>query len=159
MSRTHAHTTTHTLTSSCTFRFVLRLCPSKICACLCQSGVEHVCKFSDVEPSSAMKVNAWTCRFFGRTPGCVLQDVVSTENQVDFTEGHKIFVTGGQRAILKRYIASRQNSGKKGSIDRCDPTFWSSWGCSSYAPKFWRRIWGRNREARTMRPQSCVDNG
>ena len=97
-----------------------------------------MCKFASVEPSSAMKVNAWTCkcatdsgfesgfelrRFYGRALGCVLQDVVSTEIQVDFTEGHKSFVTEGQRAILKSYITLRQNSGKKGSIDRCDPTF------------------------------------
>ena len=58
MARTHAHTTTHTLTSSRTFRFVLRLCSSKICACLCQSGAS----FLVFEQSSAMKVNAWTCK-------------------------------------------------------------------------------------------------
>ena len=74
-----------------------------------------MCKFSGVEPSSAMKVNAWTCKcatscferydFYGRALGCVLQDVVSAENQVDFSERHTIFVTEWSRAILKRHCA------------------------------------------------------
>ena len=77
----------------------------------------------NVQPTVALRVVLSLDDFYGWALGCVLQDVVSTEIQVDFTEGHKSFVTEGQRAILKSYITLRQKSGKKGSIDRCDPTF------------------------------------
>ena len=109
----HAHTLTHNSYFHFFFRFVLRLRPFRIYVCLCQSGIEYVCKFFGVELSSAMKVSAWTCKcatsgfewddFYGKALDHVLQDAVSTENQVDFTERHKIFVTEGQRAILKKW--------------------------------------------------------
>ena len=127
----HAHTLTHNSHFHFFFRFVLRLRPFRIYVCLCQSGVEHVCKFFDVEPSSAMKVSAWTCKcatdsgfesgfewddFYGKALDHVLQDAVSTENQVDFTERHKSFVTEGQRNSEK--VHPEPSKFEKGRVHR-----------------------------------------
>ena len=106
MSRIHAHTTTHIFTSSRTFRFVLRLCPSKKSVLVCVSPERNMCASLLVLSSQAqwkwmhghVKVQPivawewfWVRRFYGRALGCVLQDVVSTEIQVDFTEGPQKF--------------------------------------------------------------------
>ena len=47
----------------------------------------------------------------------------AAEIQFDFTEIHKIRGTETQREIIKRYSTSRKNSGKIGSIARCDTLF------------------------------------
>ena len=55
-----------------------------------------------------------------RQVGCVCQDIDPVEVQFDFPEGHRILGTKAQRAILRRCITPHENSGKKGSIARCD---------------------------------------
>ena len=55
--------------------------------------------------------------------GCVSQDFGAAEIQVDFTEESNILRTQAQRALLKRYLTPRKNSGKKGSIARCHSAF------------------------------------
>ena len=54
--------------------------------------------------------------------GCVFQDVERKSKSI-LTGGPKILETEAQHAILKCYITSRQNSGKKGSITRCHSAF------------------------------------
>ena len=48
-------------------------------------------------------------------PGCRAAEI-----QFDFTEWHNILVTEAQRAMLRRNITPHENTGKKGSIARCD---------------------------------------
>ena len=48
--------------------------------------------------------------------GCVFQDLDSPKSKLFFSEGPKIIGTEAQRALLKRYITPRKNSGNKGFI-------------------------------------------
>ena len=63
--------------------------------------------------TAQQKTENWT----GRSPADI---------KFDFTEKAQILGTEAQRAILKRYIAPRENLGKQGSVARRDSAHWFS---------------------------------